>query len=524
MSTTHIVETVFGNVRGADVDGVQVFKGIRYGADPGGNGRFLPPTPPEPWPGVQNALEPGPMAIQPPSTDETYNEVFAGLVPLPPIETSEDCLFLNVWTPGTSGRRPVMVWLHAGGWKAWGGYSAWCDGERLARRQDVVVVSINHRLNVFGHLYVADMGGAEYADSGSAGLLDLVLALRWIRDNIAAFGGDPDNVTLFGEGGGAPKVSALLAMPPAKGLIHKAIVQTNPLLRTATVKDSLAMTAKFCEHLGGADLAALRTLPAATLLQAAVETGADDFLFPTAAGQALPSHPFDPVAPDVSSDVPMMIGTTVDEAAYFLAIADQRPLTDDASLERLLVGCLEHWGVDDDEAARMIEAYRRLHPKHSLRECFVGIGTQVWRDDALIQAERKMAQGGASVFMYLFRWRSPAFGGRHGACHTFEVPFVFDNLHAAPQLLGDEADRALLQNLADNMSRAWASFARTGDPSHPDIGDWAPYEPKTRPTMVFGVESGQELDPQSAERKAFLEFRTMRLAKAAKRHIGFGRR
>jgi len=512
--TQPVVATTHGRVRGYTAGPVSIFKGIPYGASPTGESRFLPPRQAVAWSGVRNATHYGPMAMQRPMTDETYLRVLRGLYPLLPYPMSEDCLFLNVWSPelGALSRRPVMVWLHPGGNTVGAGNSPWSDGTHLARRHEVVVVTLNHRLGVFGNLYLGDIGGSKYAESGNAGLLDIVAALAWVQDNIEQFGGDPDNVTVFGESGGAGKVSALMAMPPARGLFHKSIVQSGSWIRAALPQEASKSAAALVRRLGlePHQVDRLHHLPARALLEAM-----GDFVWPVLAGTALPRHLFDPDAPPTTAEVPMLIGNTRNEAIYYTLNSPLPPMIDDAALCKNLVESVGWEGVDDDEAAACVDAYRSVHPNASNEAIFFGIGTYLACDDAIIQADRKAARAAAPVYMYLFEWEAPAFGGQYGSCHTFDVPFVFENLSAARQLWGPIPDPRG-DELAANISKSWATFAHTGNPNHSGLPPWRPYTAAARETMVLNYASKLVRDPWRAERLAFEPLRSSRLSRVNK--------
>lgn len=519
-SAQPVVRTAAGKIRGAVIDGVNTFKGIPYGASTAGPNRFLPPQRAVSWDGVREASEYGAMTIQHPMTDQTYERVLHGLYPAalsrtqPPLfDMSEDCLFLNVWSPelGSGHKRPVMVWLHPGAFASWAGDSQWTDGANLARKHDVVFVSLNHRLNIFGYLYLGELGGSKYGESGNAGMLDIVAALGWIQENIGRFGGDPDNVTLLGESGGGYKVSVLLAMPAAKGLFHKAIVSSSAWNRTTTVDQGTAAARAVLGRLaispGNVD--ELQQLPPDKILAAL----RDDLLYPVVAGTALPRQPFEPDAPEISRSVPLLIGLNQDEWAYS-TIGDTPPqITDTASVRRALVN--RHWrlGVTEVEADGFIGSVRAQHPTMSPLELYAKVYTNIIRDEILIQAERKAAQAGAPVYMYQFNWKSPAFEGRYGSCHTFDLPFVFDNVDAASQLYGTDPDPRRYE-LATRMSGAWTAFAHTGTPGHPSLPRWEPYSVRDRATMLFDYSCELVSDPQKEYRVAFEQLRAARVTKS----------
>ena len=321
-----MVETKSGIVRGAAAGGVLAFKGIHYGASTEGAMRFMPPASPKPWTGIFDALQYGTMAPQNLSA-ATGSDIRIAMGDIfGPGGVGEDCLVLNVWTPILHGKRPVMVWLHGGGYTGGSDGAPTYDGTNLARKRDVVVVGINHRLNVFGYLYLGELGGEKYADSGNVGMLDCALALEWVRDNIARFGGDPNNVTIFGESGGGGKVSVLMAMPPAKGLFHKAIVESGSMLRVSTREEADAAARKFLAKLNvAADrVDDLQKVPMNDMLAALKAMAGPNSirLGPVVDGRSLPRNPFDPDAPAQSANVPMLIGTNGTESTALLGIAD----------------------------------------------------------------------------------------------------------------------------------------------------------------------------------------------------------
>jgi para-nitrobenzyl esterase len=501
------VEITRGRLRGQSADGVIAFKGIPYAAPPVGHRRFMAPEPFPPWWGTRDALGFGYRAMQPESAFGLPSEL-VDMMGRPVEAIEENCLFLNVWTPSvTDGeKRPVMVWLHGGAFIAGSGSSRISEGTRLCRHGDVVVVTLNHRLGAFGFLHLAELGGAAYADSGIAGMLDIVAALEWVRDNIAAFGGDAANVTIFGESGGGAKVSVLMAMPAAKGLFHRAIIQSGPAVEMMPPEAATDVAAKVLHELSIApgSLDRLRDVPAEQLLatqQAVLAANPGSFanrrrmgFNPVLGGRHLPSGPFEPTAPALSADIPLMIGTNKDEMALFLAFS---PLlasaTEDnvAELARSFVG---------DRAERIVDAYRRARPNDTARDLLVAITTdQAMRLPSLVMAERKVAQAAAPVFVYLFTFETPVMDGRLKSCHALEIPFVFDTIEAAP-ITGPGPGR---QDLANAMSTTWIQFARAGDPNHRGLPSWPAYDLHTRPTLVFDRAVRLESDPQAAERKAW---------------------
>ena len=498
-----VVETALGKVRGASAGGAYSFKGIHYGASTEGPMRFLPPTPPKPWTGVYHALQYGAMAPQNLSA-ATGSDIRIAMGDIfGPGGTSEDCLVLNVWTPSVRrGRRPVMVWLHGGGYTGGSDGAPTYDGTNLARKHDVVVVGINHRLNVFGYLYLG-VGGEKYADSGNAGMLDIVLALEWVRDNIARFGGDPGNVTIFGESGGGGKVSTLMAMPPARGLFHKAIVESGSTLRLSSRESADAAARKFLAHLNVAPdrVDDLQKIPADQLVAALrAMTGPDAIrLEPVVDGRSLPRHPFDPDAPAQSANVPMLIGTNGTESTILLGIGDAGLFSlNDADMRTKLKAYLKL--SDDSKLDSLIGTYRKARPGATPSNIYFAVTTdRMMRMNAITQAERKAAQGAAPAYMYIFAWETPVLGGKLKSPHGIELAFVFDNTDKTTGMNGTGAD---LQALADKVSAAWAAFARTGNPSHAGIPKWPAYTSGERATMVFNDECKVVNDPGKDERLA----------------------
>lgn len=481
-----VAQTRHGPVRGYADGSVKIFKGVRYGASTGGANRFMPPQPPASWTEVRDALDFGNQSPQQPAGDG--GGLFRSWANRRPI--SEDCLFLNVWTPGLRDgkRRPVMVWFHGGGFSTGSGASHAYDGTRLARKGDVVVVTVNHRLNVFGYSYLAELGGPEFADSGNVGNLDMLAALRWVRDNIGEFGGDPDNVLIFGESGGGSKVSCLLAMPGGDGMIHRAVVQSGSTLRVREPAQAAASAREWAKGLGASTARQLQELPMERLVEAISAAGAG--ANPVRDGRSMPRHPFDPDAPAVSKRVPMLIGTNKDEQTS-LAGGRNRALFD-LTWDKLPEALGRNF------TAEQIAEMRRLHPKATAGQLYFRMTSEAgFRRSAIIQAERKAAlaaKGGAPAYMYFLTWETPAQGGIFGAPHALDIGMVFDNVAKSETMSGTGP---AAQRVADAMSAAWLRFARTGNPG------WAPYTPQTRTTMVFGATAQAVNDPAAAERKLF---------------------
>ena len=496
-----VAETPYGRIRGVDANGIKTFKGIPYGASTAGKNRFMPPVNPSKWSGIRDALQYGPSAPQSepgaPVVTSDLAVAGAGLT-----AESEDCLVLNVWTPAVNDgrRRPVMLWCHGGGFSSGSGSSPITDGTNLARRGDVVVVTINHRINVLGFTYLAELGGADFAQSGDVGMLDIVHALKWVRDNIAQFGGDPNLVTIFGQSGGGRKVATLLAMPSAKGLFHRAIIQSGPSIRLVEIADASRVAEALMSALGlnKSRVRELQSLPVEQIMSAyfaVVRSLKVDQMTmgfsPTVDGRALPTHPFHPTASAVSSHVPVMIGSTRTELTS-RGDAESFALTEEAMRGRVrsLLGT---------HADRVIEVYRTANPGATASDIYFLIASDhAYGAPVMKIAERRAALGSSPVYLYYFCWESPIEGGRLKSPHTIEIPFAWDTV-ARARLTSSSPDAPAL---ADKVSDAWIAFARNGDPNVSKLPRWPAFEPANRPTMVFNNQSTVENDPIRDERLA----------------------
>lgn len=512
--TKAIVETTAGKVRGFVRNGIHTFKGIPYAGTTEGSARFQPPTKPKPWTGVRSSMQYGFVCPQQVRTGWANDEV-AFMFEWEDGRPGEDCLLANVWTPGVNDnkKRPVMFWIHGGGFTAGSGQELKAyDGENLARRGDVVVVSLNHRLGILGFLNLAEYG-SRYADSANVGQLDIVAALEWVRDNIANFGGDPNNVTIFGQSGGGAKVGTLMAMPAAKGLFHKAIVQSGSSLRQVPLESSAKLTATLLAELGlnGSQIEQLHKLSAMQLVEAGV--AAVRKLTPTPAptpgsggnrigwgpvvgGRVLPAHPFDPTAPAISAHIPMLIGTTLNEFVTAMGNPQMESLSEAELKQRVTA-------THGAKAEQIIATFRRTHPKAKPIDLLSLISvTGATRRNAILQAERKAAQNAAPAYLYLFAWQTPVLDGRPRAFHCAELPFCFDNTDRAAAMTGGGAEA---RTLAAKVSEAWISFARKGDPNHSGLPKWPAFTPDKVPTMIFDSKCELKNNPDGEERQVLAQ-------------------
>jgi para-nitrobenzyl esterase len=490
-----------GRIRGFSDQGILVFEGIPYGADTSST-RFAPAVSPQPWSGVRDCLAFGPQAPQP-IHPRQGRSTFAPLDEANPVN-SEDCLHLNVWTPGLDhAKRPVLVYIHGGAYSSSSSNGPVYDGVRLAHRGDVVVITLNHRLNLFGYLYLPELAPAAsrqlFRDSGNAGQLDLVLALQWVRDNIENLGGDPSRVLIFGQSGGGAKCATLMSMPSATGLFHRVMTMSGQQL-TGTTPEHATATAEAV--LKALDLApsmveAIRDPKKVSMerLVAALRVG--KYYGPVHDGRTLPHDPFSPEAPPISANIPMILGNTHDETR--LLIGASNPGLFSLTWQQLPAE-LEHYRqfLGDLTTADIIDGYRLWYPGYDASDIFFAATTafRSWHG-MVIESERRAAQRGPT-WIYNFTWKSPADGGRWGAPHTIDIPFAFDNLELASSMTGTSPET---QQLASRYADTLLHFARTGDPNHSGLPHWPRYELRKRPTMLWDSPPRVEDDPRGEERK-----------------------
>lgn len=499
-----VVETAQGRLRGFMSGDIAAFKGVRYGAPTSGRNRFMPPQPVERWAGVRDAFHYSDVSPQVPADRRSdYGDLI--MFDLQPSGPGEDCLALNLWSPDLSqqAKAPVIVVLHGGGFYGGSGNSVGMDGEMMARFGRCVVVSVTHRLGAFGFLHLAEAGGSDFASSGAVGMMDIVVALRWVQENIAQFGGDPSRVLVYGQSGGGAKTSVLLGMPSARGLMHRAGVMSGSALKVMEPEVATARTEALLGALGIArgDMRSLQALPWLTILKAQSELEASarargeapGSFAPVLDGVAIPRHPFDPDAPSGSADVPMIISTALDERSYRMSDFNM-------SEEGLLAFARQRAG---EKAADIVAMYRDEDSKSPAFLIAARMDSDLlFRRGAFLQAEMKARQATAPVWTYLWTWPSPALGGRFGAVHGIDVA---PSLHSVRGALNGPNAGSI--RMADRAASMWAAFAATGNPNNPTLPDWAPYETSRRATLILDDETRVENDPRKAFREVWATLR-----------------
>lgn len=508
MSGGAIVETCSGRIEGRREGALFVFRGIPYAASPAGTARWRAPGPVAPWRGIRPARVPGPIAPQ-------ARSAWSALLGAGEHTLSEDCLALDVWTPGPgSRRRPVMVWLHGGGFTTGAGSLGIYAGRRLAEVGDAVIVTLNYRLGALGFLYLPELAESEGGAPGNFGLLDQIAALEWVQQNIEAFGGDPDRVTLFGQSAGAMCAADLLASPRADALFARCILQSGAANNVHTPEVALRVREVFCEECAvpaapfRARIEALRALPVEALLRAQTASlerlrreVQDPAFQPVVDGAVLPEAPARAASAPLR---PLLVGTNLDEWKFYGLTDPKAADLDLAGLRRRFERGLP--GVDPQGrplAERVIEVYRQARSgRASLepRELWFAIQSDRWFRMPAIELAERNAQRGAPTHQYLFTWPSPAFGGRLGSCHSIELPFVFGRV-GAPELQALVPDDPGLHALAARMQEVWAAFAQGDAPA------WPAYDVQRRTTRIFGLEDGVEAAPGEIERRFWASLR-----------------
>lgn len=501
-----VAATNAGSVRGFIDEEVLVFKGIPYGANTA-NRRFQPAVRPAPWVGIRDTVAFGPQAPQPVRRWKVP-AAFSSLYDIGPVN-SEDCLHLNVWTTGLrdNRKRPVMVYLQGDGYSSGSSNGPLYNGVRLVKRGDVVVVTLNHRLNLFGYLYLKELGGPAFADSGNVGQLDLVLALEWVRDNIMEFGGDPRRVLIFGQGGGGAKCSTLMAMPRAKGLFHSVAAMSGHQIKALTAEHATATARSVLASLGltRANLNDIRDPAKVPMEKLIAAASADRYFGPVRDGQVLPRDPFSPTAPSLSSSIPMIIGFTHDETRFLLGALDPSlfdlqwaDLPARLEVYRPALGSLK--------TAEIVALYREWYPDYSASDVFFAATTAFlsWHGSVL-EGERRAAQsragfrsGTGPTWVYEFDWNSPVEDGKWGASRAMDLPFLFDNLPLAAAMVGGSL---VARQLAGEMADSLITFAATGDPNNSAIPKWSRFDLTGRATMCWNIVSEVKSDPRGEERK-----------------------
>ncbi|MCP5042675.1 MAG: carboxylesterase/lipase family protein [bacterium] len=519
------VETQYGKIRGSEATGIRSFKGVRFARAPTGPYRFRPPAPPEPWTGVQDATEHGPAAPQ-------YALPWFGWISAAGVPSGDDCLSLNLWTPGLDGaRRPVMVWIHGGGFMVGSGSTGIYDGHDLARRTDVVVVSLNYRLGPLGYAHLGSVLGEGFEESTNLGVRDQIAALEWVRDHIEHFGGDPGNITVFGQSAGAMSIGALLGAPRARKLFQKAICMSGAADHVIERDVAQEVADSFLRALGGPVPTpdALGRIATSDILRAQASVMAEMsnmkqmmVFLPMVDGDVIPEQPNAAIRAGATADIPLLVGTTLDEWRLFRLIDPGPRGLDEAGLAERLGEALECFPA----APSVREATQLL--RDTLRSRIdARIPSEVW---TAFQSARVMhfpatrladaqVAGGGMAHNYLFAWRPPALRRALGACHGLDIPFVFGAV-TNPLVLSLAGFSPAAIRLSRKMQRAWSSFARHGMPGHSQLPAWTCYEPSRRNTMVFGRRCELSPEPLESERNLLESWSGQTPPDAAAREVG----
>jgi para-nitrobenzyl esterase len=483
-----VASTTAGRVAGrVEADGMRSFLGIPFARPMVGELRFAKPQAPQPWQGLYPALALGPVCPQNFDKTEPSSLYFQ----------DEDCLRLNVWTPAVdTAKRPVMVFIHGGGYLLGSNADPLYDCGNLARRGDLVAVNINYRLGALGYLDLSTVGGDEYIDSGNLGVLDQVAALEWVRDNIANFGGDPANVTVFGESAGAGSVATLLAVKDARGLFHRAIAQSGAIRITRSKEHALGVTRRFMEFAGVSDVKGLKALSQADILAAEEKlikeagVAADRLFGPVRDGRIVPEDPLKAIADGSARSVDLLTGTTKDEARYWIKYEPLLPYIP-ASITLSLTPDTRVW--DTEIRDKIIDHYKEKMPTAHSGDVGLAIGTDFFFRMPQIHLAEAQARFGRT-WVYLFTWNSPLENGLYGSCHALEVRFVMNNLDD-PEV-GTNPPHTLVEAMQDS----WIAFAKTGNPNHPGLPSWPQYDSDRRATMIFNQECKVVDDPGEEDR------------------------
>ena len=508
-----IVETSSGRIQGYLNDSVEVFRGVPYGEPTYGANRFMPPREKRPWTGVRLTTVHGTRSPQPyrPMIPE-IGDALTGTGAM-----GEDNLKLNVWTSdarrGTN--KPVYIWFHGGGFRTGSGNSAFFDGEQLARYHDMVVVTVTHRLNALGFLYLADAPDSRYQNSSNLGMQDILLALRWVKQNIENFGGNPNNVTIGGQSGGGGKTSILQGMPEAQGLFHKAVVMATIIETAVTaqeVEEAIHNRDLLLGRLGVSlnNLASLHEMPFENIIRALGRQPGPNTpdnrdlglgFVPVKDDRVLTYHPFSPQATPISTEIPLILGANATEGVPYGNPDDKFWYAEPGNMAELTAEVMQTHRISQGEARDLIDLYRRSRPNASFGDLnlYIQADIRATSRSAEIIAEAKLRQGTAPVYMYYFDWNSPVRQGKLRSMHCMEVPFFFDNIDKTDFMTGRGREQ---YDLSWKMAQAWSAYTHTGNPSHEGIGRWTQYNLPDRATMIFGNNPRMVNDPYGDERIA----------------------